>query len=119
MRYWKLRQKQIRKGFRLTRCYECHDTDNGIAYCEDGPEDCNRLAVANVICGVHVGRVDVFDLRSHFLQQLLLQQRWTLAPLITDFSYCLYEWFLADAAPEDFPEVRGNSNNSHVGLCSE
>lgn len=42
------------------------DADDRVADCEDRPEDCYRLAVANIICCIHVGRVHVLDFCSHF-----------------------------------------------------
>lgn len=42
-----------------------HHADDGIADGKNGPEDSNPLGVANIGCGIHVGRLDVLNFGAH------------------------------------------------------
>lgn len=65
----------------LTWCNKGHDTDDRVAYCEDRPEDCDRLTVADIIRCIHVGRVHVLDFRSHFSNESVALLSYFSTPL--------------------------------------
>lgn len=51
---------------RLTWCYKCHYTNDGITNCEYGPENSDGFWVPDVFCRVEMRCVHVFDLCAHF-----------------------------------------------------
>lgn len=46
-------------------CDKRDDADDGVAYGKDTPQHADRFGVADIICRVHVGGLDVLYLRTH------------------------------------------------------